>query len=91
MNRMLATAVEIDVAAGSDAEGARRATGEAGPAATSRVTAPDPEVAAKVQRRQFTAAYRLGILKQVGTAYQFRHIELQEILAADFRVAHNSA
>lgn len=64
MNRMLATAMEIDVPAGSDAEGARRATGEAGPAGTSRATPPDPEVPAKVQRRRFSAEYRLRILKQ---------------------------
>jgi transposase len=78
MNRMLATAVEIDVPAGSDAEGARRATGEAGPAGTSRVTAPDPEVVAKVQRRQFTAAYRLGILKQADACH--KHGELGALL-----------
>jgi len=64
MERMLATAVEIDVAAGPDAEGAQRATGVAGPAATSRATAPDPEVPAKVPRRQFTAEYRRRILKE---------------------------
>lgn len=64
MDRMLATAVEIDVPAGPDAEGARRATGVAGPAGTSRATAPDPEVPAKVQRRRFSAEYRLRILKQ---------------------------
>ena len=63
MERMLAMA-EIDVPAGPDAEGARRATGGAGPAGTSRATAPDPEVPAKAQRRTFTAAYRLGILRQ---------------------------
>ncbi len=63
MERMLATA-EIDAPAGPDAEGARRATGVAGPAGTSRATPPDPEVPAKVQRRTFTAEYRLRILKQ---------------------------
>jgi transposase len=52
------------VPAGPGAEGARRATGGAGPAGTSRATAPDPEVPATVQRRQFTAAYRLRILKE---------------------------
>ena len=35
-----------------------------GPTATSAATAPDPEVPAKAQRRRFTAAYRLRILKQ---------------------------
>jgi transposase-like protein len=64
MDRMLATAVEIDVPAGPAAEGARRATGVAGPAGTSRATPPDPEVPAKVQRRRFTAEYRLRLLKQ---------------------------
>jgi len=62
MERMLAGA-EIDVPAGPAAEGARRATGGAGPAGTARATAPDPEVPAKVQRRQFTAEYRRRILK----------------------------
>ena len=37
MDRMLAATVEIDVPAGPDAEGARRATEVAGPASTSRV------------------------------------------------------
>ena len=64
MDRMLATAVEIDVPAGPDAEGARRATGVAGPAGTSRATPPDPEVPAKVHRRQFTAEYRRRILRE---------------------------
>ena len=44
MDRMLAATVEIDVPAGPDAEGARRATEVAGPASTSRVRPPDPEV-----------------------------------------------
>ena len=63
MERMLAVA-EIDVPAGPDAEGARRATGVAGPVGTSRATPPDPEVPAKVERRQFTAEYRRRILKE---------------------------
>ena len=54
MDRMLAATVEIDVPAGPDAEGARRATEVAGPASTSRVRPPDPEVPAKVQRRRFS-------------------------------------
>jgi len=62
MTRM--PAVEMDVVVGPEAEGARRATGAFGPTTTSRATAPDPEVPAKVQRRQFTAEYRLRILKQ---------------------------
>ena len=61
MNHMPA-AVEMDVA-GPEAEGARRATGASGPA-TLRASAPDPEVPAKVERRQFTAEYRVRILKQ---------------------------
>ena len=61
MNRMPAV-VEIDVA-GPEAEGARRATGASGPA-TSRASAPDPEVPAKVERRRFTAEYRVRILTQ---------------------------
>ena len=63
MNRM-PPAVEMDVVGGPKAEGARRATGAFGPTATSAATAPDPEVPAKAQRRRFTAAYRLRILKQ---------------------------
>lgn len=63
MNRMPA-AVEMNVAEGPEAEGARRATGASGPSATLRAPTPDPEVPAKVQRRQFTAAYRLRILKE---------------------------
>ncbi len=64
MERMLATALEIDGPARPDAEGARRATGVAGPAGPSRATAPDPEVPARAERRTFTAEYRLRILKQ---------------------------
>ncbi len=63
MNRMPA-AVEMNVAEGPDAEGARRATGADGPLATLRASAPDPEVPAKVHRRQFTAEYRRRILKE---------------------------
>ena len=43
MNRMR-PGVETDVLVGSEAEGARRATGAFGPTSTSRATAPDPEV-----------------------------------------------
>ena len=56
--------MEIDVAVGPEAEGARRATAASGPAATSRAPDPDPEVPAKVQRRRFTAEYRRRIVKQ---------------------------
>ena len=56
-------AVEIDVVVGAEAEGARRATGDSGPMTTSRATAPDPEVPAKVTRRRFSVEYRLRILK----------------------------
>ena len=57
-------AVEMDVGAGPEAEGARRATGGPGPVPTSRPSDPDPEVPATVQRRRFSAEYRLRILKQ---------------------------
>ena len=57
-------AVEMDVVAGPEAEGARRATAAFGPAPTSRATDPDPEVPAKVQRRRFSVEYRLRIVKQ---------------------------
>jgi transposase len=63
MDRMPA-AVEMNVAEGPEAEGARRATGASGSSVTVRAPTPDPEVPAKVQRRQFTAAYRLRILKE---------------------------
>ena len=56
-------AVEMDVVVGAEAEGARRATGDSGPMTTSRATAPDPEVPAKVTRRRFSVEYRLRILK----------------------------
>ena len=56
-------AVEMDVVAGPGAAGARRATGGPGPVTTSRPPDPDPEVPATVQRRRFSAAYRLRILK----------------------------
>ena len=56
--------VEMDVAGGAEAEGARRATGAFGPATMSRTIDPDPEVPAKAQRRRFPAEYRLRILKQ---------------------------
>ena len=63
MNRMPA-AVEMNVAEGAEAEGARRATAASGSSATLPAFTPDPEVPAKVERRQFTAEYRLRILKQ---------------------------
>jgi transposase len=63
MNRM-PVPEEMDVAEGPEAEGARRATAAFGPSPTSRVTPPDPEVPAKVQRRTFSAEYRLRILKE---------------------------
>src|ERR1039457_51491 len=69
MTRMPVT-VEIDVGEGPEAEGARRATAAFGPSATSRATDPDPEVPAKVQRRQFTAAYRRRILKEADACQQ---------------------
>jgi len=72
-------AVEIsDVAGGLEAEGARRATAGFGPPATSRATLPDPEVPAKVQRRQFTAEYRRRILKEADACK--KHGELGALL-----------
>ena len=50
MTRMPA-AVEMDVAEGTEAEGARRATAAFGPSVTSRATDPDPEVPADGPRR----------------------------------------
>ncbi len=64
MNRM-PPALEMDVVVGPKAEGARRATGGPDPAPTLPARAPDPEVEATVQRRRFSAAYRLRILKAV--------------------------
>ena len=63
MNHMPAVG-EMNVAEGPEAEGARRATGASGPSATLRAPTPAPEVPAKIQRRQFTAAYRLRIVKE---------------------------
>ena len=65
-------AVEMDVVAGPGAEGARRATGGPGPVTTSRPPDPDPEVPATVQRRRFSAAYRLRILKAAGRLQEAR-------------------
>ncbi len=63
-------AVEMDVVAGPGPEGARRATGGPGPVTTSRPSDPDPEVPATVQRRRFSAEYRLRILKQADACKQ---------------------
>ena len=63
MNRMRPD-VETDVVMGSEAEGARGATGASGPMTTSRATDPDPEVSARAQRRRFSAEYRLRILTE---------------------------
>ena len=67
MQRMPTTgepSVLSDVAEGPEAEVARRATVAFGPSATSRATAPDPEVSAKARRRRFTAEYRRRILME---------------------------
>ena len=64
MERMLGSEAEIEGLVVRVAEGARRATGEAGTTRAPRVVAPDPEVAAKPRRRRFTAEYRLRILKE---------------------------
>ena len=77
MNRMPA-AVEMNVAEGPEAEGARRATGASGSSATLRASIPDPEVPAKVRRRQFTTAYRLRILKEADACK--KHGELGALL-----------
>lgn len=69
MNRMPAR-VEMTVAVGAEAEGARRATGASGPMATVRAPTPDPEVPAKVQRRRFTADYRLRVLREADACQQ---------------------
>ena len=63
MNRM-PVPEEMDGVEGPEAEGARRATAAFGPSTPSRATPPDPEVPAKVQRRQFSAEYRRRILKE---------------------------
>ena len=63
MNRMPAS-VEINVTAEAEAEGARRATGASVSAVEPAPRVPDPEVPAKVQRRRFSAEYRLRIVKQ---------------------------
>ena len=63
MNRM-PLSLEIDVTAEAEAEGARRATGASVSTVEPAPRRPDPEVAAKVQRRHFSAEYRLRILKQ---------------------------
>jgi transposase len=63
MDRM-ATAREMNVAEGAEVEGARRATAASGPSATLRAAAPNPEVSAKVTRRQFTAEYRRRLLAE---------------------------
>ena len=74
MTRMPA-AVEMDVAEGAEAEGARRATAAFGPSVTSRATDPDPEVPAKAQRRPLSrgvsdphphASRRLAFVASVG-------------------------
>ena len=56
--------LEIDVTAGAEAEGARRATGASAPAVEPAPRDPDPEVPAKARRRRFSAEYRLRIVKQ---------------------------
>ena len=54
----------MDVVVGPEAEGARRATAASVSAGEPDARVADPEVAAKVQRRRFSAEYRLRILKQ---------------------------
>ena len=61
---MIRMPVSLDVTAEAEAEGARRATGASVSAVEPGPGVPDPEVPAKVQRRRFSAEYRLRILKQ---------------------------
>ena len=63
MSRMPAR-IEIDVTERAEAEGARRASGDAALSVKRAPRDPDPEVSAKARRRRFPAAYRLRILKQ---------------------------
>jgi transposase-like protein len=52
-----------------EAQGARRATGvSAARGAVERARAADPEVAAKAKRRQFTAEYKLRIVREAAAA-----------------------
>jgi transposase-like protein len=62
--------LEIDVTGGAEAEGARRATGDAASPVEPLPRDPDPEVPAKVQRRRFSAEYRLRIVKQADACTQ---------------------
>jgi len=66
------------VAEGPDAPVARRATATSGPSATLRAPTHDPEVPAKVQRRQFTTEYRRRILKEADGCK--KHGELGSLL-----------
>ena len=50
-----------------ETQGARRATGVS-PARGAAARAADPEVAAKAKRRQFTAEYKLRIVREAATA-----------------------
>lgn len=63
MTRM-AAGREMHVGEGAEVEGARRATAASGSSPTLRAPAPDPEVPAKVTRRQFTAEYRRRLLAE---------------------------
>ncbi len=63
MDRMAAVR-ELNVAEEPEVEGARRATAASGSSATLRAPAPNPEVSAKVTRRQFTAEYRRRLLTE---------------------------
>ncbi len=76
MNRMPGAVAEMarDGAMGPEAEGARRATGASGPVTPSGTPDPDPEVPAKVQRRRFTAAYRLRVVRQADACKQLGEV-----------------
>ena len=62
--------VDLNVAEGAEAEVARRATAASGSSATLRASTPDPEVPARVQRRQFTAEYRRRLLTEADACKQ---------------------
>ncbi len=76
MSRMPASVAIDPSSEDTAAEGARRAPGAA--ASVTAPVRPDPEVPAKVQRRQFTAEYRRRILKEADACK--KHGELGALL-----------
>ena len=61
---MLVTKFEHESEESRGTEGARRATGAAREGAEPKGEGPDPEVADKASRRQFTAAYKRRIVRE---------------------------